>query len=78
MSQSRLASLLEAKANVAFGYVVSVAAGQFIYPLFDASITLTDNMGITLFFTVLSLARTYLTRRFFNWLQTRKVSAPEE
>lgn len=77
MSQTRLASLLEAKANVAFGYVVSVCAGQFIYPLFDSSIGLTENMGITALFTLLSLARSYLTRRFFNWLQVRKVQRME-
>lgn len=77
MAQSRIASLMEATANVAFGYCVSVAAGQFIYPLFDSSITLTENMGITLMFTLLSLARTYITRRLFNWHQTRKVRSTE-
>lgn len=73
MTQTRLASFLEANANVAFGYVISVAAGTVIYPLFDSSIGLTENMGITLCFTALSLGRTYFTRRFFNWLHKRKV-----
>jgi len=67
--QTRMSSLIEATANVLAGYVVSVLAGIVIYPLFDSSITLFDNMGITLCFTLLSLARTYGTRRFFNWRQ---------
>lgn len=70
--QSKLASFIEAWASTAFGYVISVIAGQFIYPLFDSGITLTDNMGITLIFTILSLTRTYFTRRVFNWLHVRQ------
>ncbi len=75
--QSKLQSLYESVSGVAFGYTVSVLAGQIIYPLFDSDITLTDNMGITLCFTVLSLARTYVTRRIFNWLHTRKAAGIE-
>lgn len=72
MNQSRFATLVEAASGVAFGYVISVGAGHFIYPLFNPDITLADNMGLTLIFTVLSFVRSYITRRFFNWLSIRR------
>ena len=75
--QSKMHSFIESAVGVAFGYTLSVAAGVIIYPLFDSSITLDENMGITLCFTLLSLARTYITRRLFNWLHTQKVSRAE-
>lgn len=78
MSQSRLGSLAEAFVNVAIGFCVSVAVGRFAYPAFGYEVTLTHNAGLTVVFTVTSMARSYLLRRFFNWLhETRKVSGME-
>jgi hypothetical protein len=75
--QSKLDSLLEAASAVVIKYFVSVGGGVFIYPLFDSDITLTDNMGITLCFTLLSFVVSYFIRRIFNWLHTRKVARME-
>lgn len=78
MSQSRLASFVEASANLAIGFVISIAIGRFLYPLFGYQVTLADNAGLTAIFTAASITRSYFTRRFFNWLHTRKVSTDEE
>lgn len=66
MSQSRRHSLIETIAGVAIGFVVSVLASMWVYPMFGHAFTLGQNMGITVIFTVLSIARGYLVRRAFN------------
>lgn len=65
--QTRRQSLIETVAGVAIGFVLSIAASFIVYPLFGHSFTLSQNIGITVIFTVLSIARGYGVRRFFNW-----------
>ena len=64
--QSRRQSAFEAIANVAVGYGVAVGSQIAIFPVFGISATLSDNLAIGAFFTVISLARSYLLRRAFN------------
>lgn len=66
MSQSRRASLLEAFANVLFGYWIAIGAQMLIFPLFGLQVSLSDNLLIGVLFTFVSLVRSYLLRRFFN------------
>lgn len=68
MTQSRRMSLIETLAGVAIGFAVSVAASFVVYPMFGHSFTLSQNIGITVIFTVLSIARGYVVRRVFNCL----------
>lgn len=69
MSQSRKGSLLEAGANIAIGYLVSVAANIAILPIFGYHVTAAHAFGIGLAFTVVSLIRSYVLRRLFNRLE---------
>ena len=64
--QSRLGSLIESAANVAIGYGVAVGSQLAIFPLFGIHIPLADNLAIGLWFTAISLARSYVVRRMFN------------
>jgi uncharacterized membrane protein len=66
--QTRRQSFIETVAGVAIGFVLSIAASFIVYPLFGHSFTLSQNIGITVIFTVLSIARGYGVRRLFNWL----------
>ena len=68
MSQSRKASLLEAVVNVAVGFGISLAAQCVIFPCFGVHVDARTNVGIGACFTVVSLARSYLVRRWFNRL----------
>ena len=68
--QSRLSSAFEAAANVAIGYLVSVLANVLILPLFGYNVTIGDSFAIGLAFTLVSLVRSYLLRRAFNWLES--------
>lgn len=69
--QSRLQSLLEAWANVAIGYVVAVLSQLAVFPLFGIHVPLSDNLLIGGYFTLISLARSYLLRRVFNRMHHR-------
>ena len=51
---------------MAVGYGVAVLSQLIIFPVFSISVTLTENLAIGAFFTVVSLARSYALRRAFN------------
>jgi len=59
-------SATEAVANVLVGYVISLAATAVVLPAFGYAVTVADAVGISLVFTAISLARSYLIRRAFN------------
>lgn len=66
MNQSRLGSLIEALMNTAIGLVISVIANQLVFPHFGFHPSLGENVAISLIYTAISIARSYLLRRFFN------------
>lgn len=61
-------SAVESVSNVAIGFAVAVVANAIVLPLFGYQTTMSDNVAIAVAFTFISLARSYLIRRFFNWL----------
>ena len=73
MTQSRLGSLLESIANIAVGYGVAVASQLLIFPLFGIHIPLSDNLLIGVWFTLISLARSYIIRRWFNGFRSKAI-----
>lgn len=66
MSQTRKGSATEAVANVAIGYLVAVGSQVAIFPIFGIKVPLATNFAIGVYFTVISLARSYAVRRWFN------------
>jgi low affinity Fe/Cu permease len=67
MSQSRLHSFFEANINTFVGFAMSMVVWEFVVkPLWGFSTSFLDNLGITCIFTVLSIARGYFIRRYFN------------
>ena len=64
--QSRLMSLIEAMTNVAIGMVVSFFGQIVVSHWYNLPLNVAQNMQIVLFFTVLSVARSYVLRRVFN------------
>ena len=65
--QTRTQSLIETMAGVAIGYVVALLSQLVIFPLFGLSVSLSDNLLIGAWFTVISIVRGYYVRRLFNW-----------
>lgn len=74
MSQSRRASAIEAIVNVLIGYWVAVLAQAAIFPIFGFHASTSQHMAIAGLFTVVSLLRSYVLRRVFNWFTRRAAS----
>lgn len=66
MQQSRLASLIEALMNTAIGFVLSLIVGHFVLPKYGCTPGLAVNVEITMIYTIVSIARGYVIRRWFN------------
>ena len=64
--QSRLQSLVEAWVNVLIGFAINMAANIVVLPAFGYNVTVSDAFGIGLVFTIISVARSYALRRWFN------------
>ena len=65
-SQTRLGSFIEAWINVFVGFGINYVANLLILPLFGYTPTLWENFQIGVLFTVVSVARSYVIRRWFN------------
>ena len=64
--QTRRHSLFESVTNVAVGYLVAVASQYAIFPIFGIQASLADNALIGLWFTGISIVRSYLLRRWWT------------
>lgn len=71
MSQSRMSSLAETCISIAIGFLVSLGITAVVMPAYGHPVSLGDNLQITAIFTVASIARGYLVRRWFNRLGRR-------
>jgi hypothetical protein len=69
MSQTKAGSVVEALANIAVGFSINFVANMCIFPLFGMHISLTNNFLMGLIYTAISLARSYVLRRWFNGLR---------
>lgn len=66
MQQTRLGSLIESIMNIVIGYGVALLSQLAIFPMFDIHIPLSTNLWIGVWFTLISLIRSYIIRRWFN------------
>lgn len=66
MSQTKTHSLIESLTNVAIGYVVALLSQIVVFPMFNIYVPLSDNLLIGLWFTAISIFRSYVVRRYFN------------
>ena len=66
MKQTRLGSLIEALINVMIGFWINFAANLVILPAFGFHISIGDNFLVGIIYTGISIARSYVIRRWFN------------
>ena len=64
--QTRTQSIIESVTNLAVGYTINIAANFAIFPLMGWQISMGENLTIGIFYSVVSLARSYGLRRFYN------------
>lgn len=64
--QTKKQSLQESLTNVAVGYAISLLSLSIILPLMGVESSNGKNLLITFYFTLISILRSYLLRRYFN------------
>ena len=66
MQQSKLDSLIEALLSTFIGFIVSFTTNLILMPMLGIPVSLSQNFILTVAFTFVSVARSYLVRRFAN------------
>lgn len=66
MSQTKLESFVETCINTAIGYVVALISQLLVFPLAGIHVPFSTNLEIGAWFTVISIIRGYVIRRWFN------------
>ena len=64
--QTKTFSLIEAITSTLIGFIISLVVQLIIYPIMGIQVTITQNLTITSVFTIVSILRGYIVRRFFN------------
>lgn len=64
--QTKKNSFIEACVNTLIGFIITLACSFFIYPICGVQASVGSMSGVTAFFTVISIIRQYIIRRFFN------------
>jgi len=64
--QSRRSSFIEACINVLIGFWINFFANLAILPLIGFNISVSQNLFIGVLYTIVSVARSYVIRRWFN------------
>lgn len=73
--QSRVMSLVEAVANVAVGFVIACAVQIVAFPFFGLQASIGEHLALGAIFTAVSIMRSYVMRRAFNWWGARRAKA---
>lgn len=67
--QSRTHSLIEVLINIGTGFIISALLQQFVVaPIWNLQTSVAGNIQITIFFTIISVVRSYVFRRLANKL----------
>lgn len=66
MSQSRLSSLTEALINTAIGFIITMTVLPFVNLMCGIHMSVGQASLSTLIFTIVSIVRGYVIRRFFE------------
>lgn len=64
--QTRIESLIESLANIFIGYGIAFISQIVIFPMFGIDVPISTNLWIGAWFTIVSLIRSYIMRRWFN------------
>lgn len=75
--QTRTTSLIESIANVVIGYGVALASQLIIFPIYGIEISIRTNIAIGIWFTIISIIRSFIVRRIFNKMSENKLTKEE-
>jgi len=64
--QTKKQSLIEIILDAFLGIIISVFSYLVLLPLFGVACSVSQSLGLTAYFVVISMVRRYITRRLFN------------
>lgn len=75
--QSKRGSLVEVVSGTAVAFLISLFLQHCVVdPVWHLNTSFVQNLSITALFTVVSVARSYVWRRLFNWLTNKNKKEP--
>ena len=66
MFQTKKQSLIESLTSTTIGIIIGIVLNLTILPIFGYPVSLSDSLWISVIFTVISIIRSYIIRRWFN------------
>ena len=64
--QSKKQSLIESLTSTAIGIIIGILLNITILPIFGYPVSVVDSLWISIIFTIVSIVRSYIIRRWFN------------
>ena len=76
--QTKKQSLIESLTSTTIGIIIGIVLNLTILPVFGYPVSLSDSLWISVIFTVISIIRSYIIRRWFNskeelWLGQKRI-----
>ena len=64
--QTKKQSLIESLTSTTSGIIIGIVLNLTILPIFGYPVSLSDSLWISVIFTIVSIIRSYIIRRWFN------------
>lgn len=64
--QTKKQSLIESLTSTTIGIIIGIVLNLTILPVFGYPVSLSDSLWISVIFTIVSIIRSYIIRRWFN------------
>lgn len=64
--QSKRESMIESLTSTTIGIIIGIVLNLTILPIFGYPVSVVDSLWISVIFTIVSIIRSYVIRRFFN------------
>ena len=64
--QTKKQSFIESLTSTTIGIIIGIVLNLTILPIFGYPVSLSDSLWISVIFTIVSIIRSYIIRRWFN------------
>ena len=64
--QTKKQSFIESLTSTTIGIIIGIVLNLIILPIFGYPVSVVDSLWISVIFTVISIIRSYIIRRWFN------------
>ena len=64
--QTKKQSMIESLTSTTIGIIIGIVLNLTILPIFGYPVSLSDSLWISVIFTIVSIIRSYIIRRWFN------------